>query len=100
MCDVSALPCDKLQALGPERTPSNFAQEEMYVFTEQIIRLLMNVTQIVNYSRVLTRHVCILCQEEQSLSDLTKPFVLAAYVQRSSVFCQDRARLMSEVLWI
>ncbi|CAG7818357.1 unnamed protein product [Allacma fusca] len=67
-CNMHA--CDTLQALGPERTPSNFAQEEI--------------------------HICILCQEEQSLSDLSKPFVLAAYVQRSSVLCQDRAKLTSE----
>jgi len=70
VCGVAAVACDRLQALGRERTPSNFAHEEI--------------------------HICILCQEEQSLSDLSKPFVLAAYVQRSSVFCQDRGRLMLE----
>jgi hypothetical protein len=45
---------------------------------------------------IFCRYICILCQEEQTLAIGGKRFVLACFIQRSTVLSQYREKLVEE----
>lgn len=59
----------------------------------KLVALGPHQTRFVEQSQLVT---CILCQEEQAYNVDSKAMVLAAFIQRSTVFSKNRAKIIQD----
>lgn len=63
------------------------------ILDTKLVALGPHQTRFAEQSQLVT---CILCQEEQAFSVDNKAMVLAAFIQRSTVFSKNRAKIIQD----